>query len=85
MECYAYDNEILELFGRNLRAARINLSLTPAELADRAGISRAHLLVIEQGELDVPLSLAAALAGAVECLISELLMPRPRDGRIKVF
>ena len=53
------------IFGRNLRRARLQASLTQSELARRTGLKQQYISLIESGTQNVKLLTAAALASAV--------------------
>ena len=55
----------LTLMGHSIREARISRAMTAAELAERAGISRALLQRIEKG--DAGCSIGAVFEAAVIC------------------
>ena len=55
----------LTLMGQSIREARISRAMTAAELAERAGISRALLQRIEKG--DAGCSIGAVFEAAVIC------------------
>lgn len=56
------NREQSERIGRRIAALRIERGMTQTELARRAGIQRPHLVRIEQGQLDLRLSVMTAIA-----------------------
>ena len=53
------------IFGRNLRRARLEASLTQGDLARRTGLRQKDISMIESGSQNVKLLTAVALASAV--------------------
>jgi transcriptional regulator with XRE-family HTH domain len=47
--------ELLVKFGENIRAARKELGLSQEELADKAGLHRTYIGMIERGEKNITL------------------------------
>ena len=72
----SHDNETeLRLtFGGNVRRRRLELGLSQAELADRAGIHRAYLSTVENGKRNVSIDNISRLAFALEVEPSFLLI-----------
>lgn len=60
-----YAREALTLFGRLVRAGRIDRGLTAEELAERAGVSRGLLHRLESGHPGVSLGVAFEIAAIV--------------------
>lgn len=58
--------ETRQIFGRNLRQARIIAGLTPGDIQDRAGVPREFVDQIEQGRADPCLRTMVTLALAVD-------------------
>ncbi len=52
-------------FAAKLRSLRLAAGLTQAELAERAGLHRSHVLKLEAGTVQPSLAKAAALAKAL--------------------
>jgi transcriptional regulator with XRE-family HTH domain len=61
------------VFGRNLKAARLNTGLSQQELASRAGVAFCVLVEIERGDSDPDLRVIGALARALGLAAFELL------------
>ena len=75
-------DKLLEAFGQNLRAARLDSGLTQAELAERAGLLQQYVSLVESGKQNVTLTTAQALARVVGRDVSDMLRRiRPRSGR----
>lgn len=66
---------LIEIFGRNVRQARKDRGWTQEQLAFEAGVKRAYLSEVENGQrnvsLDVVEKLAKALAIDVSTLVSD--------------
>ena len=69
--------EVLSIFGENLREARIQRGLTQAELGVAAGVSQRRMSGIESGNQNITARTMASLAKAVGVELCELLR-RPR-------
>lgn len=67
-----------------LRVLRAERRWTQAELAERVGVSRQTINVIEAGKYDPSLPLAFKLADAFETTIENLFFPERRDAQIGV-
>jgi hypothetical protein len=67
--------ETRQMFGRNLRRARISAGLTPGDIQDRAGVPQEFVDEIEQGRADPSLRTMVTLALAVERDLWLLLEP----------
>jgi transcriptional regulator with XRE-family HTH domain len=52
-------------FGKNLRAARVELGLSQEEIADRSGVPQGEISRIERGERDPRVSTVLRLAKAI--------------------
>lgn len=65
---------IVDILLRLLRALRIKQGLTLEEVADRAGIHRTHLGLIERMERQPTLSVAVQIARSFDVDLSELLL-----------
>jgi transcriptional regulator with XRE-family HTH domain len=65
-------------FGRRLREARQRAGLSQAQVAERAGIKQTHVSRVERGHRNLTLDTIEALAQAVGCAVSIVLMPRTR-------
>ncbi len=63
---------ILELFGGSVRNRRKALGLSQEELAEKAGLHRTYIGMIERGEKNLTLTNIEKLALALNCSISEL-------------
>jgi transcriptional regulator with XRE-family HTH domain len=72
--------DIRELFGQNVLRLRVRAGLTQAALAERMGIDRSHISLMENGDQNVTLLTLWQVAEALEAEPAELLMqaaPRP--------
>jgi len=66
--------------GRRLREARRQRGLTLASVAERVGVSGAHLSRLEKGERQPSIGVLLELARAYQTSIGELLGEQPRRG-----
>lgn len=66
--------DIRAVFGRNMRRARRRLGLSQAALADRVGVDRAHISLMERGEQNVTLLTLWHVSEAVKVKPAELLL-----------
>ena len=66
-------SELLAVFGANLRAARLKLGLTQAQLAEQSGLLQQYVSLVESGKQNVTLTTALSLAKVVRQDLSVLL------------
>jgi transcriptional regulator with XRE-family HTH domain len=74
-------DDLVAIFGANLKAARLKAGLTQGELAERAGLLQQYVSLVETGKQNVTLTTAKALADVVHQHVSDLLRrsaPKPR-------
>ena len=64
---------ILELFGQNVRKLRVEGGLSQEQLADKAGLHRTYIGMIERAEKNITLLNMEKLSIALSSTISELL------------
>lgn len=62
-----------ELVGDSLRAARLRAGLRLVDVAQRAGVSPQYLSEVERGLKDPSSEILAAMAGALELRVVELV------------
>jgi transcriptional regulator with XRE-family HTH domain len=75
-------NDIVVVFGARLKAARIKLGVTQAELAERAGLVQQYVSLIETGQQNITLTTAQTIAEVVHQDLSDMLRGiRPRRRR----
>jgi transcriptional regulator with XRE-family HTH domain len=55
-------DDLVAVFGANLKAARLKQGLTQAQLAERAGLLQQYVSLVESGKQNVTLTTAQALA-----------------------
>ena len=55
-------DDLVAIFGANLKAARLKAGLTQGELAERAGLLQQYVSLVETGKQNVTLTTAKALA-----------------------
>jgi transcriptional regulator with XRE-family HTH domain len=75
------NNELADLFGRNIKAARAKRRMNQEELCDLANIDRSYLSKIENGNCNATLEKVYKLAQALQCPLVEIL---PSVGDVKV-
>jgi transcriptional regulator with XRE-family HTH domain len=66
-------DDLVAVFGANLKAARIKRELTQAQLAERAGLLQQYVSLVETGKQNVTLTTAQALARVVHQDVSDML------------
>ena len=64
---------ILEVFGRNVRNLRVEQGLSQEQLADRAGLHRTYVGMIERAEKNITLCNIEKLAKAMNVKVSTLV------------
>lgn len=69
----AVPDELLEQVGANIRRYREKLNLNQDDFADRAGMHRAYVGMLENGRKDLRLSTLYRLAGALQVDVRDLL------------
>ncbi|MGV8856891.1 MAG: helix-turn-helix domain-containing protein [Devosia sp.] len=69
---------LIETFGRNVRQARKEKGWTQEQLAFEAGVKRAYLSEVENGQRNVSLDVVERLAIALEVGADMLIRP-PED------
>jgi transcriptional regulator with XRE-family HTH domain len=57
-----FTEELRRNFGENLRAARVKVRMTQAQLADRAGLTQQYISLVEVGRQNLTLSTMVMLA-----------------------
>lgn len=77
-------HEIVDIFFRLVRSLREAQGLTLEGLADRAGIHRTHLGLLERGERQPSLSVAVKISEALDLKTSEILLKSELIGSGKV-
>ncbi len=65
--------KILTVFGQRVRSERLKLSLSQEELAEKAGLHRTYIGMIERAEKNITLINIEKIAKALEMSIDELL------------
>ena len=64
--------DVSEAFGRAIKVRRAEVDVTQEALADKTGMSRAHISGIERGIHDTGTTVVFKLATALECKPSDL-------------
>jgi transcriptional regulator with XRE-family HTH domain len=79
------NEDILHYFGRRVRELRVNLGLSQEELADKAGLHRTYIGMIERAEKNITLrnieKIAAALGVHIMQLFTEYGNPNNTEHR----
>lgn len=65
--------EILEKFGQKVREERLKRGLSQEELAEKAGLHRTYIGMIERAEKNITLINIAKLAKALQMSLDELM------------
>ena len=66
-------DDLVAIFGVNLKAARLKQGLTQAQLAERSGLLQQYVSLVETGKQNVTLTTAQTLARVVHQNLSEML------------
>lgn len=66
-----------------VRERRVERSLTQAQLAERAGMSRTAVTAIEGAKLVASVATALSLAAALECTVEDLFRPSSQATEIE--
>jgi len=64
--------EVLERFGKKVREQRLLLSLSQEDLANKAGVHRTYIGMIERAEKNITLVNIERIAKALQLSISDL-------------
>ncbi len=72
---------ILRALGEELRARRVERGISQEELADRAGLHRNYVGLLERGQRNVTVLVLQDLAGALKVSLSELIVQAERRSR----
>jgi transcriptional regulator with XRE-family HTH domain len=75
-------DDIVATFGANLKAARLKMGLTQAQLAEAAGLLQQYVSLVESGKQNVTLTTAQALAKVVNRDV-RMLLARPTSRLLK--
>ena len=67
------EQELAAAFGLNLRLKRKKSGMTQLALAEKAGVTRGYVGLIERGETSITLEKVYRLADALECDVLDLL------------
>lgn len=65
---------LIEVFAQNVRRLRQSMALTQEELAERAGVHRTYIGMLERAEKNATLSSIERLASALEVEPATLLL-----------
>lgn len=63
--------------GRNILLRRTSMKMLQGELAQKTGLSQAHLSNIEQGKRNLTVEVLAVIANALSCEMADLLPAPP--------
>lgn len=72
-------NEILKVFGLNVKIERLQLGLTQSQLAEKLDMHEKHICKIETGHQNVTIKTLSKIAAALETDESVLLERRKRN------
>lgn len=64
---------ILELFGQNVRKLRVERGLSQEQLADKAGLHRTYIGMIERAEKNITLCNIEKIANALDASVRDLI------------
>jgi transcriptional regulator with XRE-family HTH domain len=79
-----YDpDDIVGIFGANVKAARLKLGLSQAQLAEQSGLLQQYVSLVELGKQNVTLVTAQAIAKVVGRNVSDMLIRPPARRRAK--
>lgn len=67
------EQELAVAFGLKLRQMRKKAGMTQSELAEKTGMTRVYMGLIERGETSITLEKVYRLAEALDCEIYDLL------------
>lgn len=67
------EQNILQIFGQNVRKERISRKLSQAELANRADLHRTYIGMIERAEKNITLLNAQKIAESLQMTVIQLL------------
>lgn len=65
--------DILSRFGKKVRQRRLSLGISQEELAERAGVHRTYVGMIERGEKNITLRNIVKFAKALDIPIQDLM------------
>jgi transcriptional regulator with XRE-family HTH domain len=66
-------DNVVKIFGANLKIARMKAGLTQAQLAEQSGLVQQYVSLVESGKQNVTLTTAQALARVLRQNLSTLL------------
>lgn len=64
--------------GRRLQAARQRAGLSQTQVAERLGLTRAHVSHVEGGHRNLTITTMGAFARAIGCTLTVILTPQDR-------
>ncbi|MCB1764527.1 MAG: helix-turn-helix transcriptional regulator [Candidatus Competibacteraceae bacterium] len=64
---------ISQRVGHRIKVRRVDLGLQQGELAEKLGVTQAHLSYLEQGKRQISLELLEKIAQILKCPMSDLL------------
>ena len=73
--------DLLRAFGEEIRARRAARDMSQEKLAERAGLHRNFIGLVERGQRNPTLLTMAAIAAALKTAVSELLVAAERRSR----
>jgi transcriptional regulator with XRE-family HTH domain len=79
-----YDpDDIVGIFGANVKAARLKLGLSQAQLAEQSGLLRQYVSLVDLGKQNVTLVTAETIATVLGQNASDMLIRPPTRHRAK--
>lgn len=67
-------SQILVTFGKNIKTQRLKLHISQETLAEKAGVHRTYIGMVERAEKNITLENIVKIARALECPISEIFV-----------
>lgn len=69
-----HECDLVNVFAQNVRRIRVELGLSQEELAERAGVHRTYVGMLERGEKNVTIYNIERIANALKVAPSQLLV-----------
>jgi len=67
------NKKLISKFGKNLKKIRLNKKLSQEELAEKAGLHRTYIGMVERGEKNITLSSMEKITRSLNISLSQLL------------
>ena len=75
------ESRLVGIFAENVRRLRLAMNISQEELAERAGVHRTYVGMLERGEKNVTIYNIERIADALEIAPSKLLEPPAKKSR----